>query len=97
MKNQNLALYDVLVSPLVSDKSYKLQNSTSPVYTFVVSSDADKARIKRAVEKIFNVEVKCVNVQNKETRSRSYKGKRAVVSKKIAYISLKSGSINYDI
>ncbi|HSJ29046.1 MAG TPA: 50S ribosomal protein L23 [Acidimicrobiia bacterium] len=56
---------DVIVSPVVSEKSYDLieHNNT---YTFVVDPRANKTEIKQAVQSIFGVTVTRVNTQNRK-------------------------------
>ena len=54
---------DVLIKPVVSEKSYGLQDSG--VDTFIVQPDATKPEIRDAVEKIFNVTVLKVNTLNR--------------------------------
>ena len=58
---------DVLISPVVSEKSYSLLDQNK--YTFVVAPDANKTEIKIAVEKVFNVKVVSVNTLNREGKS----------------------------
>ena len=70
---------DILIAPVVSEKSYGLLDDNK--YTFVVHPDANKTEIKIAVEKIFGVKVTAVNTLNrkgKATRNRrtNVKGKR---------------------
>ena len=55
---------DVLLSPVVSEKSYGLLDSNK--YTFLVHPDANKTQIKIAVEKVFNVNVTDVNTLNRQ-------------------------------
>ena len=50
---------DVLIAPVVSEKSYTLLDANK--YTFLVHPDANKTEIKIAVEKVFNVKVTSVN------------------------------------
>ena len=77
---------DVLVSPVISEKSYGLLDQNK--YTFLVRRGSNKTEIKIAVEKIFGVKVIGVNTLNRAgTRKRSRTGfgrrnatKRAVVS-----------------
>ena len=77
---------DVLVAPVVSEKSYGLLDQNK--YTFVVRPDANKTEIKIAVEEVFGVKVTAVNTVNrvgKRRRTRTGWGrrpdtKRAVVS-----------------
>jgi large subunit ribosomal protein L23 len=77
---------DVLVAPVVSEKSYALLDQNK--YTFLVRKDSNKTEIKIAVEKVFNVQVTNVNTINrpgKRRRTRNGIGtrpatKRAIVS-----------------
>jgi large subunit ribosomal protein L23 len=59
---------DVLIKPVVSEKSYGLLDENK--YTFVVRPDANKTEIKIAVEKVFNVKVTGVNTLNREGKRR---------------------------
>ena len=54
---------DVILRPVVSEKSYVLLDSGA--YTFVVHPDANKIEIRQAVEAIFNVKVLKVNTLNR--------------------------------
>ena len=54
---------DVLIAPVVSEKSYGLLDINK--YTFLVHKDANKTEIKIAVEKVFNVKVTSVNTLNR--------------------------------
>ncbi|MGI8700010.1 MAG: 50S ribosomal protein L23 [Nocardioidaceae bacterium] len=77
---------DVLLAPVVSEKSYSLLDQNK--YTFLVHRDSNKTEIKIAVEQVFNVKVTSVNTLNragKRRRTRSGWGtrpdtKRAIVS-----------------
>ena len=56
----NLSARDVLISPVVSEKSYaQIENRR---YSFKVHPDAHKVQIRQAVEEIFDVKVVSVNV-----------------------------------
>jgi len=55
---------DVIIEPIVSEKSYAL--SESGAYTFRVHASASKPEIHDAVEKIFNVKVEKVNTLNRK-------------------------------
>ena len=59
---------DVLLSPVVSEKSYGLLDENK--YTFLVAPDANKTEIKIAVEKVFDVTVTRVNTQNRQGKRR---------------------------
>jgi large subunit ribosomal protein L23 len=54
---------DVIVSPVVSEKSYALMEQG--VYTFKVRTDASKPQIRHAVQEIFGVKVEKVNTLNR--------------------------------
>lgn len=69
---------DILLAPVVSEKSYALMESENK-YTFIVDPRANKTEIKIAVEKVFDVTVAAVNTLNrngKRKRTRSGWGKR---------------------
>ena len=81
---------DILLAPVVSEKSYGLLDANK--YTFLVHPDANKTEIKIAVEKIFNVMVTSVNTLNragKTRRTRYGTGKRK--DTKRAIVSLAEG------
>jgi len=50
---------DVIIKPVVSEKSYALMETG--VYTFVVHPSANRVEIREAVEDIFGVKVEKVN------------------------------------
>ena len=54
---------DIIVSPVVSEKSYALMEEG--VYTFKVHPDASKPQIRDAVQEIFGVKVATVNTLNR--------------------------------
>ena len=56
-------MYEVIRAPRVSEKTARLQE-VSNQYVFEVAKTATKADVKAAVEKIFDVKVKAVNVVN---------------------------------
>jgi large subunit ribosomal protein L23 len=69
---------DVLVKPVVSEKSYALLDENK--YTFIVAPGSNKTQIKQAVEAVFSVKVTGVNTinrQGKRKRTRTGFGKRA--------------------
>ena len=84
---------DVILSPVVSEKSYSLIDKGK--YTFVVDPRSNKTEIKLAIEKIFSVEVASINTLNQKGKTRRTKfglGKRK--DTKRAIVTLKSGSID---
>jgi large subunit ribosomal protein L23 len=84
---------DVILRPIVSEKSYNLIDEGK--YTFEVDPRSNKTEIKQAVESIFKVKVSSVNTMNrvgKERKTRFGLGKRK--DTKRAIVTLKSGSID---
>ena len=70
---------DVLLRPVISEKSYGLQDEFNK-YTFIVAPHANKTQIRQAVEEVFRVRVTGVNTlnrQGKRRRTRQGWGKRA--------------------
>ena len=68
---------DVILAPVVSEKSYSLLDGNS--YTFVVHPDANKTEIRQAVEQIWDVRVLSVNTMNRKGKSKRFRfttGKR---------------------
>lgn len=84
---------DIIVAPVISEKSYGLMDQGQ--YTFEVDPRANKTEIKIAVERIFDVEVAKVNTINRKGKTRRTRfglGKRK--DTKRAIVTLKSGSID---
>jgi large subunit ribosomal protein L23 len=84
-------LMKILVAPHISEKSARVADSSNQV-VFRVLPDACKPEIKRAVEKMFNVEVEHVrtaSVKGKQKRFQRTPGKRSDWKK--AYVRLKPG------
>ena len=84
---------DILLAPVVSEKSYGLLDEGK--YTFVVDPRANKTEIKIAVERVFGVKVASVNTLNRKGKTRRTKfglGRRK--STKRAIVTLKEGSID---
>jgi large subunit ribosomal protein L23 len=82
--------YDIILSPLVTEKSTR--GSEFNQVTFKVSTDATKPEIKKAVESLFEVKVKRVNticMDGKVKRFKGHVGRR--VNWKKAIVSLADG------
>ena len=93
MSGYNKDPRDVILAPVVSEKSYSLIDDGK--YTFVVDPRSNKTEIKLAIEKIFNVKVGSVNTLNrtgKKQRTKFGTGKRK--DTKRAIVTLKSGTID---
>jgi large subunit ribosomal protein L23 len=68
---------DVILAPVVSEKSYSLIDQNA--YTFTVHPDASKTEIRQAVEQIWGVKVVSVNTVNRKGKSKRFRytvGKR---------------------
>ena len=59
---------DILLAPVVSEKSYALLDENK--YTFLVAPHANKTEIKIAVETVFKVNVTGVNTLNRQGKTR---------------------------
>jgi large subunit ribosomal protein L23 len=82
----------VLLKPVVSEKSYALLESNQ--YTFIVHPSASKPEISDAVESIFDVTVTRVNTlnrQGKKTRNRRTGKVGSKASTKRAIVTLAEG------
>ena len=85
------SLNDVIVRPLVTEKSHLLLDELG-AYTFVVAKEANKIEIAQAVEKQFNVKVKDVRTMRyagKTKRMGRFAGRKA--SWKKAVVTLAEG------
>lgn len=88
---------DILIRPVISEKSYGLQDEFNK-YTFIVAPHANKTQIRQAVEAIFRVKVTGVNTLNRpgkrrriRTKSGQSWGKRP--DTKRAIVSLAAGEV----
>lgn len=84
-------LYNIIRAPRVSEKTARLQE-VSNQYVFEVATDATKADIKVAVEKLFEVKVEAVNVVNVKGKNKAFRfrnGSRGDWRK--AYVTLAEG------
>jgi large subunit ribosomal protein L23 len=55
---------DVILAPVVSEKSYALLDANA--YTFTVHKDSNKVQIRQAIESIFDVRVLKVTTLNRK-------------------------------
>lgn len=84
---------DVVIAPVVSEKSYGLIDEGK--YTFLVDPRSNKTEIKQAVERIFSVKVDSVNTINRAgKRKRTRFGWGARKNTKRAIVTLKEGTID---
>ena len=84
---------EVIIKPIVSEKSYALIDQGK--YTFEVDPRSNKTEIKQAIEVIFGVKVASINTLNrigKTYRTKFGAGKRKDTTR--AIVTLKSGTID---
>jgi len=82
---------DVIIEPVVSEKSYDLASENN-TYTFIVDPRTNKTEIRQAIETIFDVKVVSVNTmirKGKRKRTGNVIGRRK--STKRALVTLASG------
>lgn len=91
----NIQYYDVILKPVVTEKSMELMASKK--YTFLVHPEATKSQVKEAVEKMFKgTEVASVNTMNldgKTKRRGMTFGKTAKTKKAIVQLTADSADI----
>ena len=68
-----LAMYDVIVAPVVTEKSTRVSEHNQVV--FKVRNDATKPQIKAAVEGLFGVKVTAVNTLIQKGKMKRFKGR----------------------
>ncbi|MCQ2352101.1 MAG: 50S ribosomal protein L23 [Victivallaceae bacterium] len=86
--------FDIIIAPVVTEKCNALMQEKK--YTFKVNPKAGRIEIGKAVEELFNVKVKSVNVMNYAGKAKRVgrtmkSGKRA--DWKRAVVTLAEGSI----
>nr|YP_009392309.1 ribosomal protein L23 [Osmundaria fimbriata]ARW60871.1 ribosomal protein L23 [Osmundaria fimbriata] len=91
MKKNNIEnIIDLIKDPIITDKTTK--NIENNVYYFNVQRKSNKENIKKAIEYIFNVEVKTVNTLNSSPKTKTVgKNKGNLTRYKKAIVKLKDG------
>ena len=90
----------IILKPIMTEKSYAgVQNK---VYTFKVALDANKVEIKKAVEKLFEVQVARVNTvtvkgktKKRNTKNGPVFGKTSDYKKAIVFLKPESKAIAF--
>lgn len=88
--------YDIVKKPVVTERS--MDDMAEKKYTFEVDVKANKAEIKKAIEKIFDVKVKKVNtmhVKGKLKRQGLHVGRRPNRKKAIVTLTPDSKEIEF--
>jgi len=104
----NIQYYDVLLKPLMTEKSMRYMEAESdakdqgrsPVYAFYVHPQATKTQVKDAVEKLFSgTKVASVNTMNCHPKKRQRRGFAAgsTVKRKKALVTLAPGSKEIEV
>mgnify|MGYP000752632905 CR=1 FL=1 len=81
-----LKALDVIIAPVVTEKTMKLQQEENKV-TVKVSPKANKTEVKIAFESIFNVKVVDVNIVNVRAKAKRVEGKVSGYKKAIITLS----------
>ncbi len=91
----DLKYYDVILKPIVTEKSMNAMSDKK--YTFSVHTDATKAQIKEAVEKMFDgvkvAKVNTMNLDGKQRRRGNSVGMTAKTKKAIVTLTADSADI----
>ena len=88
------SIYDVIIAPVISEKS--MDGIENKKYTFKVATDATKADIAAAVEKVFGVKVAKVNTVNCKSKPKRLGVHAGYTSEwKKAVVTLAEGSIEF--
>lgn len=66
-------VFDVIISPHYSEKA-TMQAELSK-FTFKVAKNATKKSIKEAIKKLFSIDAISVNIINKDSKEKVFKGK----------------------
>jgi large subunit ribosomal protein L23 len=69
-----LSDYDIIRIPVLTEKTSKILEEGG-AYVFNVSKSANKPQIKGAVERVFRVKVKKVNVMNVSGKTKIFRGR----------------------
>lgn len=91
----DLKYYDVILKPVVTEKSMDMMGEKK--YTFLVHTEANKAQIKEAVEKMFEgtkvEKVNTMNLPGKKKRRGMVVGRTAKTKKAIVKLTQDSKDI----
>jgi large subunit ribosomal protein L23 len=67
-----LNIYSIIRRPVLTEKSTRLINDLHQI-TFLIDPQANKVQVKEALEKLFNVKVKSVNIKIRKGKNRVFK------------------------
>ena len=85
-----IKFYDLIKKPIITEKGTLLSNNSQIVFS--IPMNANKTIIKQAVEKLFGVNVKKINIIISKGKTKRFKGKMGKrKNEKKAIISLEKG------
>ena len=85
-----IKFYDLIKKPIITEKRTLLSNNSQIVFS--IPMNANKTIIKQAVEKLFGVNVKKINIIISKGKTKRFKGKKGKrKNEKKAIISLEEG------
>ena len=88
--------HDIIIKPVVTEQS--MADMVEKKYTFVVAKSANKTEIKKAIEKVFGVNVEKVNTMNydgKVKRMGRHEGRTASFKKAVVKLTADSKEIEF--
>lgn len=91
--------HDVIIRPVITEQA--VYDMDAKKYTFIVDPRANKTQVKYAIEELFDVDVKKVNIMNTARKPktmgnmRQYKGFKK--SRKKAIVTLTAASADIEI
>lgn len=90
MTTINANYYDIIRRPIITEKATAVTELGK--FSFEVAPCADKIKVKKAVEAIFNVQVTQVNISNLKGKRKMFKGREGFrKGQKKAVVTLKQG------
>ena len=85
-----IKFYDLIKKPIITEKGTLLSNNSQIVFS--IPMNASKTIVKQAVEKLFGVNVKKINIIISKGKTKRFKGKMGKrKNEKKAIISLEKG------
>ena len=85
-----IKFYDLIKKPIITEKGTLLSNNSQVIFS--VPMNTNKSIVKQAVEKLFGVNVKKINIIISKGKTKRFKGKKGKrKNEKKAIISLEEG------
>lgn len=93
-----MRLFRILKKPIITEKTSNLELKQN-TYVFIVSSDATKIDVKKAIFELYWVEVDSVNILNTREKFKNWKKWWKQIRKRVekkAYITLRDDKAKID-